>query len=531
MKTLAEIRQKYPEYNEISDNELADALHKKYYPDMKKGDFYRKLGMQMPIPTVDLANKTAENDSAGTNLLSGIGKGMHSLYLGGKQALGLADEKEVDTYKPFNEGLTNQGMGLTGDILGQISAAAPAMFIPGVNSWTGSALFGGALGGLQPRGTNDSLATNLMLGLTGGVLGKFGGDKLGKMLAGNPNATLNEAEKKALEEGYKLGMKQTPGYASGSKGLQRLEAALESSPFFSRAFDNIKSHNQRIMNTVAGKELGEVTDSLNSEVLGKVHHKISQVYKNVADDTPRIIDADDTLTKLVGLADEYENMLPTDLIDNKLIAEFVKLAEKGQATGKQLQHLSSRIGRTAKNNMTSQGGDRELGKVLFQFKEIVDDHLQQGLNDASLEAFKTARQQYRKLMQLTSRNNILNSATGDVKGGALANFLQKTDRPGYLFGGNQSDLYNAARFHQAFKPIVGDSGTATRNLGNLDAYSLLGSLLTVPAAKAYTSPLVTKTTGNLMQNGLMHLPQQSLPHLERLGLLLGTNVGVNSANR
>jgi hypothetical protein len=44
----------------------------------------------------------------------------------------------------------------------------------------------------------------------------------------------------------------------------------------------------------------------------------------------------------------------------------------------------------------------------------------------------------------------------------LANYLQQTDRQGFLYGKNQTPLYNAARFAQAFKPVVGDSGTATR---------------------------------------------------------------------
>jgi len=31
---ISEIRQQYPEYNNLGDKELADALHAKFYPDM-----------------------------------------------------------------------------------------------------------------------------------------------------------------------------------------------------------------------------------------------------------------------------------------------------------------------------------------------------------------------------------------------------------------------------------------------------------------------------------------------------------------
>lgn len=45
MPTIAEIRQKYPQYNDLSDDQLAGALHKKYYSDMPEEEFKAKIGM------------------------------------------------------------------------------------------------------------------------------------------------------------------------------------------------------------------------------------------------------------------------------------------------------------------------------------------------------------------------------------------------------------------------------------------------------------------------------------------------------
>lgn len=45
MPTLAEIRQQYPQYNDMPDTALADALHKKFYGDMPRADFDAKIGL------------------------------------------------------------------------------------------------------------------------------------------------------------------------------------------------------------------------------------------------------------------------------------------------------------------------------------------------------------------------------------------------------------------------------------------------------------------------------------------------------
>ena len=61
MATIAEIREKYPQYSDMPDAALADALHSKFYADMPKTDFYTKVGLTpsegMPKP------RTAKEDA------------------------------------------------------------------------------------------------------------------------------------------------------------------------------------------------------------------------------------------------------------------------------------------------------------------------------------------------------------------------------------------------------------------------------------------------------------------------------------
>lgn len=76
--SISEIRKKYPDYSDLSDQELADKLHSKFYSDVPKNEFYSKIGVnnvsQEPI------NSILENvASLPRGVLSGIWKGTHEI--------------------------------------------------------------------------------------------------------------------------------------------------------------------------------------------------------------------------------------------------------------------------------------------------------------------------------------------------------------------------------------------------------------------------------------------------------------------
>lgn len=63
MATIAEIRAQYPQYSDMSDAALADALYKKFYSDLPRADFDAKIGLQAPrsegMPTAPRQELTA----------------------------------------------------------------------------------------------------------------------------------------------------------------------------------------------------------------------------------------------------------------------------------------------------------------------------------------------------------------------------------------------------------------------------------------------------------------------------------------
>lgn len=75
MITISEIRKKYPQYDDLSDEQLADSLHKKYYSDMPKDEFISKIAMQKQPPD-QKSNSLVEALSGIGNLGFGLGKGV-----------------------------------------------------------------------------------------------------------------------------------------------------------------------------------------------------------------------------------------------------------------------------------------------------------------------------------------------------------------------------------------------------------------------------------------------------------------------
>jgi hypothetical protein len=55
MATIAEIRKEYPQYSDMTDIQLADAFHSKFYSDIPKDTFYTQLGIKTtPVSSMEL---------------------------------------------------------------------------------------------------------------------------------------------------------------------------------------------------------------------------------------------------------------------------------------------------------------------------------------------------------------------------------------------------------------------------------------------------------------------------------------------
>jgi hypothetical protein len=530
--------------------------------------------------------------SVGQRGLAGAGKAYMDIGRGIKQLTGNLSREQVDERKAMDAPLMSTTSGKIGNIGGNVVIAAPAMFVPGANSYLGAAAIGAGLGALTPVGTNDSRTMNMALGAGGAMAGRLVGNAVSRWASrpyippeltqqlgadaraagaasvgagsagaqtavnaapelrisgGGPNfgtvgddasAGLSAAQRQVMERGQAIGMRTTPGQATGSRALQQMEAKLESQPMTSGPFNTLKASNARTLNRAAARAIGESSDSVDSAVLDRAAQRIGNVFDDAADDVPRQIDPQQFLQTYSQIQDDVRGLV-SGFGDHPLVEDLIKFAHRGGANGQQLQSLTSKLGKAAYKNMTTPAGDRDLGMALYQVKDYVDDLLQQGMEPARAATFQQARTQYRNLMLLTSRSSVVNPSTGNVSGRSLANVLQMKDKAGFTYGRNETPMYSAARFAQAFQPIVGDSGTATR----MPFAGLTDIAMRVPmsiASRAYTStPAVnlalrtqaaaqaaSRMTGpasNVMRNALGTAPYYAPYALPVAGGLMGAN--------
>jgi hypothetical protein len=370
------------------------------------------------------------------------------------------------------------GAGYLGDKLSNILFGAKPTAMPGQPGASGA----------QVNVTTTPTAT-----ATGGgsTLGAIGPD---------PSAGLTSAQQAILGRGKEMGFRTTPGQETGSRSLQQMEARMESSPFTSGPFNTLKETNQRVLNRATAQAIGVNSDELSNPVLAQAQRQISDVYKKVASPDVKQLDGNTIQTGIEIVDKAFEGLTTQPLRSNIFVKQLEDLAAKGEASGTQLQALSSKIGKRAKNEMTTAMGDRELGSALFQLKEMVDDALAQGLSKEQQAAFQQARANYRNLMTIRSSQGVVNPSSGNVSGLNLASALSRKDPQGFVFGSNQTPMYEAARFAQAFRPIVGDSGTATRSM-ELSPLSVMLSAPTNIAARAYTAQ-PTANLASRMQAGV-----------------------------
>lgn len=420
------------------------------------------------------------------NALIGSGKFFTDLDLGARQIGGEVSDRLLGTHNApslLQEAGNKQQidapiMATGGGRIGQLATGAlVGSVMPGATTYAGAGAIGAGYGALQPVASGQSRFQNVGVGAGLGVAGQYAGNTLSSWLksrAAQPiiDQGLTPAQQAAAAGGQGLGMRLTPGYASGNKALQQFEARLQSMPATSGPFNRLAANNQDVLNSAAANAIGESGNSVDSTVLANAHDRLADVFEGVR--RPNSIVYTDPVASSAALDQidqDASGLIPGSIRDNPLVSQFETLAGQGGVTGEQLGALSSKLGKAAYNNMSSPMGDREMGQALYAVKNHVDDMLASSLDGTDRNVYDAARGQYRNLMNLTSGNTV-NPSSGNVSGPLLANLLQRKDKSGFLYGNNQIPMYQAARFAQAFKPVVGDSGTATRSAGGLTQMAL-----------------------------------------------------------
>lgn len=171
MATIAEVRAKYPQYSDLSDQQLADALHRKFYADMPRAEFDKRVGLspEMNEP-IDVEREKRISERA-DNIVNARSGALATMTEGGKRGM----------FENFADNIANR-------ILSVPEAA--------VNALQGEGFDPGAVYSemqeAQKRATDRLRENRPGAMLAGEILGGIG---QAAILGGakNPNAVLNTA--------------------------------------------------------------------------------------------------------------------------------------------------------------------------------------------------------------------------------------------------------------------------------------------------------------------------------------------------
>lgn len=361
---------------------------------------------------------------------------------------------------------------------------------------------GAALGGAYYD--DESQLTGAATGLLGGAAGTLAGRAASRAIKPVQSKLFGMPERLA-EWGKGKGFRMTPGQSTGSATMRKAEAGLESLAPTSGPFTAVREHNQKKVNQIAIDALGEIGDEMDDNLLGKAHDRMSRRFKELTEGAT--IQAGDLIDRVEKKMAAYD----IDSIDGIEGAGkwFDRILEKVHAgdtiSGADYQRLQSRLNTAARNLFKSPSGDKELAFALAAMKDALDDAAEASLGKETRKAFQKVRGQWRTKIALESPG-VINPGTGDVSAPTLANVLKRMDKPGMLRGKNKSDLYEAARFGQAFKDIVGNSGTAERSyikdlLGNA---AILGGIGAAGGGISDQSSIGEGLATGLLATGALH---------------------------
>jgi hypothetical protein len=180
MTTIADIRKQYPQYADMSDRQLADAMHRKFYADMPKAEFDKKIGMQAPPPG-DIGDVLSAGFTSGVNAIPFLGP---SIMGGLNQVKAAVHGVPVEEIAAENTQLEEQNpvASMVGSVAGPTVALAPLGMTSlgaralGLTGTTGQRMIAGGLSGLGIAGGDSAVRGNApdevaIDALVGGTIG------------------------------------------------------------------------------------------------------------------------------------------------------------------------------------------------------------------------------------------------------------------------------------------------------------------------------------------------------------------------
>lgn len=318
---------------------------------------------------------------------------------------------------------------------------------------------------------------------------------------------------------------------AGSPTLRQIEASLESFPSTSGPFNALKAANGRVVQREFLRAIGEQGDEVSSATLANASTRIGKVFEDAAGTTKVAYDNDlqNALSQIGSraAAELTEQELP---IIQRQLGEVLNRASSsgGAIDGPAFNNIYSQVGRIQKNGVGS------VKDLAGEIRDALHDALVRSAGPKVGDKLRTARDQYR-ILRTAENSGAIDVGSGSLRAGQLGASFRRLDNAGYQRAYNDSGLYDALRFSntRSFGPIVGNSGTATRqniqglfDAGKFAAGNLASrAYLNTPAPVLNAGVRASNATNELVRD-MLKIPRNNAP-----GVVVGANAAEEDLRR
>lgn len=514
MATIAEIRQQYPQYSDMSDMQLARALHAKNYSDMEFGTFARKIGMlDEPAASPVSDYRSVRESGTGPALtrpveyrtaLEGAGKFFTDVGLGARQLIRSSpyhggqisgDPKltaEAQTKREVDAPLMETGAGRAGFVGTGILSTVPAMAIPGANTTAGAAAIGGAYGALQPTVSGRERLINTGTGAAVAGATQFVGNRIANWASQRLTNRATEAATRQAQNAVRdmtLAEARQAGYVVPPSAVNPSAANViaESIPGKAATAQAASYRNQQITNSLARQALGLPDNApLTTETLGQLRANAGNVYEAVKNSGRIAVDWQyiDDLANMTSAIDEVAKDFPQANVGSS--AEVKRLVDSlwverfdSRSAVEYVKQLRADATANLSGAAAANPANKALGLAQREAAGALEDMLVRHLESTGKGGLANAFDEARTLIAKTySVQGALNESSGNVIASQLGTQLKK----GKPLSG---ELETIARFSRAFRPYTQEV-IAGPGVSNLDAaVTTIGAAAAHPAVLAY----------------------------------------------
>jgi hypothetical protein len=525
MATIADIRKQFPQYADISDEQLAQGFHTKYYSDIPYDTFKTQIGLvpTTPVTTTEqmvglgspiarfakgaIANPLLAINQAGGAVLGGAGQLIEqatgpNAVTGFLQDVGRGSSNVVNQYdKATQEARKRVGSeGFDFVELGGSVASPVNRFLPGGTK--SQAAVGGAAGAALTPVTGENLSTYDVLS---GKVEQLGIGAVAGRLIGNLSDALTPTLKPGVRELMDRGIPVTPGQAySGPSGFLFRQIEKLDIPLMRV---NKEAINLGFTKATGDDVLGIVGDKLpanmknGQQIFGYIQDRLTKFYDTALD---KIGPVRPDLEFTQGIAQTVNNLNESLGAKNpatKEVKNFIqanvlqRVGKDGSFSAKDVKRLDE-IFRTKIDSITANDTPAELRKAAYDdVYKTIKGLLLRNDEEGNIAKANLAYMQRSRILEATNKNVAEIGANGTYSPAELAKVAAKQGSP-----------IEAAR------------GTAPLQAEATRALNIVGDT-TQEAAKFRSIMIAGKLTG-LGALGLFS-PTIALPILTASGLTYG----------